>query len=71
MSGLDGFNLQLPLVCAPMFLVSGPDMVVAASKAGIGGAFPSTNCRTLDDLEQWLATITGEVSADVGHGYLT
>ena len=66
MSGLDSFNLQLPLVCAPMFLVSGPDMVVAASKAGIGGAFPSTNCRTLDDLEQWLATITGEVSADDG-----
>lgn len=66
MSGLDGFNLQLPLVCAPMFLVSGPDMVVAASKAGIGGAFPSTNCRTLDELEQWLATITAEVNADDG-----
>ena len=66
MSGLDGFNLQLPLVCAPMFLVSGPDMVVAASKAGIGGAFPSTNCRTLGELEQWLATITAEVSADDG-----
>ena len=66
MSGLDGFNLQLPLVCAPMFLVSGPDMVVAASKAGIGGAFPSTNCRTLGELEQWLATITAKVRADDG-----
>ena len=54
MSGLDGFNLQLPLVCAPMFLVSGRDMAVAASEAGIDGAFPSTNCRTQGELEQWL-----------------
>jgi nitronate monooxygenase len=51
-------TLRLPVFAAPMFLVSGPDMVIAACKAGIGGAFPTTNCRTVDDLEAWMARIT-------------
>ncbi|WP_309629250.1 nitronate monooxygenase [Brevundimonas sp.] len=54
------FNtLRLPVFAAPMFLVSGPEMVIAACKAGIGGAFPTTNCRTVEDLDVWMARITG------------
>ena len=52
-------TLRLPVFAAPMFLVSGPEMVIAACKAGIGGAFPTTNCRTVEDLDGWMAQITG------------
>lgn len=58
MTGLSPFNLQIPVVCAPMFRISGPELVIAACKAGIAGAFPTTNARTLDELDQWMATIT-------------
>ncbi len=50
-------RLRLPVVAAPMFLVSGPDLVIAAARAGILGAFPTANCRTPDELEAWLARI--------------
>ena len=50
-------NLRLPLFAAPMFLVSGPELVINACKAGVVGAFPTPNCRTTDDLEQWMAQI--------------
>ncbi|WP_242397075.1 hypothetical protein [Brevundimonas abyssalis] len=39
-------SMRLPVIAAPMFLVSGPELVIAACKAGIGGAFPTPNCRT-------------------------
>ncbi|WP_204318688.1 NAD(P)H-dependent flavin oxidoreductase [Pseudooceanicola aestuarii] len=52
-------QLRLPVVCAPMFLVSGPELVIAACKAGIAGAFPTTNARTTADLDAWMGTITG------------
>lgn len=48
-------RLALPLIAAPMYQVSGPDLVIAACKAGIVGAFPTSNCRTLDDLDEWLS----------------
>lgn len=54
-------RLRLPAFQAPMFLQSGPDMVIAACKAGIVGSFPSVNARTLEDLESWLEQITGAV----------
>jgi nitronate monooxygenase len=50
-------QLRLPLIAAPMFLVSGPDLVLAACAAGIGGAFPAPNARTLESLEEWLARV--------------
>ncbi len=50
--------LRLPVFAAPMFLVSGPELVVAACKAGIIGAFPTTNARPIEELERWLETIT-------------
>ncbi len=54
-------TLRLPVVCAPMFLVSGADLVLAACRSGIVGSFPAPNARTLDDLEAWLERITGEL----------
>ncbi|MGH8287104.1 MAG: NAD(P)H-dependent flavin oxidoreductase [Steroidobacteraceae bacterium] len=51
------FRLRLPVVAAPMFLVSGPDLVIAACRAGIMGAFPTTNVRTIDELDRWMSRI--------------
>ncbi|MFK8043044.1 NAD(P)H-dependent flavin oxidoreductase [Congregibacter sp.] len=51
-------RLRLPVFQAPMFLQSGPEMVIAACKAGIVGSFPSVNARTTEDLDSWLAEIT-------------
>jgi nitronate monooxygenase len=44
--GLLHDRLRLPVIAAPMFLVSGPEMVIAASRAGVAGSFPAANCRT-------------------------
>jgi nitronate monooxygenase len=52
------FNLRLPVFAAPMFLVSGPELVIAACRAGIVGAFPTPNCRTAEELDGWMDTIT-------------
>ncbi|MEP6587407.1 MAG: nitronate monooxygenase [Polaromonas sp.] len=56
-------KLRLPVVAAPMFLVSGPDMVLAACKAGIIGAFPTPNARPIDVLEDWMRAITEGLAA--------
>ena len=66
MSAMSSFNMRLPVICAPMFLVTGPEMVIAACKAGIGGAFPSTNTRTLDELDDWMDKITGSLAPGDG-----
>jgi len=55
--------LRLPVFAAPMFLVSGPDLVIAACKAGIVGAFPTPNARPIEELDRWMARITGELEA--------
>jgi nitronate monooxygenase len=52
------FSLRLPVVAAPMFLISGPELVIAACKAGIVGAFPTPNARPIDVLETWMKDIT-------------
>ena len=54
-------SLRLPIVVAPMFLVSGPDIVTASARAGVIGAFPAPNARTIDVFEEWLDKITGEI----------
>ena len=56
-------KLRLPVIVAPMFLISGPELVIAAGKAGIIGAFPAPNARTIDVLDAWLAQITAELDA--------
>jgi nitronate monooxygenase len=50
-------RLSLPLIAAPMFLVSGVDLVVAACRNGVIGAFPTVNCRNPDQLDGWLGDI--------------
>ena len=52
------FNLRLPVFAAPMFLISGPQLVLAACKAGIIGAFPTPNARPIAVLDQWMKQIT-------------
>jgi len=62
-------HLRLPLVAAPMFLVSGPQLVLAACAAGIGGAFPAPNARTLEALEDWLVRVSsGHAALAAGGG---
>jgi nitronate monooxygenase len=50
-------RLQLPLIAAPMFRVSGVDLVTAACRHGVIGAFPTANCRTTEELDAWLTAI--------------
>lgn len=50
-------RLRLPLIAAPMFLVSGVALVVAACRSGVVGAFPTANCRSAAELARWLAEI--------------
>lgn len=52
-------RLRLPLIAAPMLKVSGIDLVVAACRNGVVGAFPTANARSAEQLDQWL----GEISA--------
>ena len=56
-------NLHLPVIGAPMFIVSTPDLVLAQCKAGIVGAFPALNARPQSMLDEWLDRITGELDA--------
>ena len=55
-------RLVLPLIAAPMFRVSGPDLVIAACRAGVVGAFPTANCRSVEELGAWLARIRAAVA---------
>jgi len=55
--------LSLPLIAAPMFLISGPALVLAACREGIIGAFPTPNCRTTEALQQWLQEISSGYAA--------
>ena len=55
-------RLKVPAIAAPMFLVSGPDLVVAACKAGMAAAFPAPNARSIDELEAWMARLNVEIS---------
>jgi len=56
-------NLRIPVIGAPLFLISNPDLVIAQCKAGIIGAFPSLNARPLEQLDEWLAQISEELSS--------
>jgi len=55
-------RLRLPLIAAPMFLVSGPALVIAACRAGVIGSFPTANCRSTDELDEWLTEITSNLA---------
>ena len=55
-------KLRLPLIAAPLFIISTPDLVIAQCKAGIVGSFPALNARPADQLEVWLERITSELA---------
>lgn len=61
-------NLRLPVIGSPMFIVSGPELVIAQCKAGIVGSFPALNARPAAQLDEWLTRIQAELAAhDAAH----
>jgi NAD(P)H-dependent flavin oxidoreductase YrpB (nitropropane dioxygenase family) len=56
-------SLQLPVIGAPLFIISGPDLVIAQCKAGIVGSFPALNARPQPLLDEWLHRVTEELAA--------
>lgn len=56
-------NLRIPLIGAPMFIVSVPDLVVAQCTAGIVGSFPALNARPQERLEDWIVDIKARLAA--------
>jgi nitronate monooxygenase len=56
-------RLRLPVIGSPLFIISGPDLVIAQCKAGIVGSFPSLNARPISQLDEWLALISEELAA--------
>jgi nitronate monooxygenase len=57
-------NLTLPVICAPMFIISNPDLVIAQCKSGVIGSFPALNARPKELLDDWLIRIKAELAAD-------
>jgi nitronate monooxygenase len=61
-------RLRLPVVASPLFIISGPDLVIEQCKAGIVGSFPALNARPAEQLEIWLERITRELAEwDAAH----
>lgn len=56
-------NLRLPAICAPMFIVSNPQLVIAQCLGGLVGAFPALNARPQEQLEAWIETIQQALTA--------
>jgi nitronate monooxygenase len=56
-------KLTLPVIGAPMFIVSTPKLVIAQCKAGIVGSMPALNARPAELLDEWLAEITESLAA--------
>jgi len=55
-------RLRIPVLAAPMFVVSGPDLVIEQCKAGVIGSFPALNARPQEDLDKWLTRIETELA---------
>lgn len=55
-------RLRIPLIGSPLFIVSGPELVIAQCKAGIIGSFPALNARPQTLLDEWLHQITEELA---------
>src|ERR1700730_10045667 len=56
-------RLSLPVIGAPLFIISCPDLVIAQCKAGVVGSFPALNARPAEVLDEWLERITRELAA--------
>ena len=56
-------RMSLPVIASPLFIISGPDLVIAQCKAGVIGSFPALNARPASQLDEWLHRITEELAA--------
>jgi nitronate monooxygenase len=56
-------RLRIPVIGAPLFIVSNPDLVIAQCKSGIVGSFPALNARPQSQLDEWIHQITEELAA--------
>jgi nitronate monooxygenase len=56
-------RLRLPVVAAPMFIISNPELVIAQCKAGVVGSFPALNARPQSQLDEWLDEITSALDS--------
>ncbi len=56
-------KLRLPVVAAPMFIISNPELVIAQCKAGVVGSFPALNARPQSQLDEWLDEITSALDS--------
>jgi nitronate monooxygenase len=56
-------RLSLPVIAAPLFIVSAPPLVAACCKAGVVGSFPALNARPKEQLEEWIVAIKAELAA--------
>ena len=56
-------NFSVPVIGAPLFIISNPDLVIAQCKAGVLGSFPALNARPKELLDDWLAQITEELES--------
>src|SRR3546814_20102921 len=56
-------KLSLPVIGSPLFIVSGPDLVIAQCKAGIVGSFPALNARPKEVLDEWIIRIKEALAA--------
>ena len=56
-------RLRLPVIGSPLFIISGPELVIAQCKAGVIGSFPALNARPSGVLDEWLHQITEELAA--------
>jgi nitronate monooxygenase len=57
-------RLSVPVLVAPMFLLSGPEIVIASCRAGVVGGFPTLNARTLEQLDEWMTRIRTTLAID-------
>ena len=56
-------KLRLPVIAAPLFIVSNPELVIAQCKAGVVGSFPALNARPQSELDEWIHQITEALAA--------
>jgi nitronate monooxygenase len=57
-------RLKLPVIGAPLFIISNPDLVIAQCRAGIVGSFPALNARPKEELDVWLTRIRASLTAE-------
>jgi nitronate monooxygenase len=54
----------VPVVAAPLFIISHPALTLAQCKAGVVGSFPALNARPIEQLDEWLSMLTSEIEAE-------